>query len=72
MKELVFNFENIREVEKAIGAKLYSYFEMGTPSATFKFPTQEGESEYSAKEIQLKQGESVFVDESGNVFKKMN
>jgi len=72
MKQIVFTFENIKKIEIFAGVKLYSYYQIGKPSATFHFPKLEGDSSYSATELQLSEGEIIFKDKSGNIFKKVN
>ena len=72
MKQIVFTFENIKKIEIFAGVTLYSYYQIGKPNATFHFPILEGESRYSSKELQLEEGEILFKDKAGNIFKKVN
>lgn len=69
MKSIVFNFKNIEKVEKFTGTKLESYFNIGTPSATFLFPKKEGE--YRQKELKIKEGDVLYKDRSGVLFFKV-
>jgi len=70
MKQIIFTFENIKKIEVFAGVTLYSYYQFGTPSATFKFPAEEGNGK--SKELELKEGEVIFKDKNNNIFKKVN
>ena len=72
MKKIAFTFENIKKIEIFAGVTLYSYYQIGKPSATFHFPLPEGESSYKQKELKLDDGDIIFKDKSGNIFKKIN
>ena len=72
MKQIIFTFENIKKIEVFVGVTLYSYYQIGTPSATFKFPLPEGELSYKQKELNLEEGEVIFKDKNNNIFKKVN
>ena len=71
MKKITFRIENVKKVEEFLGAKLYSYYRIGTPEATFKF-TQEGESVYYAKELKLTDGDVLFKNKKGDILKVVN
>ena len=72
MKQIIFTFENIKKIEAFAGVTLYSYYQIGKPSATFHFPLAEGELSYKQKELKLEEGEVIFKDKNNNIFKKVN
>ena len=72
MEQIEFSFEKIKNIEVFAGVILYSYYNIGVPSATFKFPLPEGELSYKQKELKLEEGEIIFKDKNNNIFKKVN
>lgn len=72
MEQIEFSFENIKNIEVFAGVTLYTYYNIGVPSATFKFPLEEGESQFTQRELKLFQGEIIYKDENNNLYKKLN
>lgn len=64
MTKVTFTFKNIQKIEKFAKVTLRSYFHYGTPNAKFKYENGE--------ELDLKEGDQIFKDRSGNIFKKIN
>ena len=68
MEQIEFTFENIKKIEVFAGVTLYSYYQIGKPSATFHFPIEDSKT----KELKLEEGELIFKDENNNIYKKIN
>jgi len=68
MKKITFTFSNIRKIEEFSNCKIQSYFEIGTPSATFFFL----DGNVNTKELKLLEGDEIFKDRQGRIFKKIN
>lgn len=75
MKKITFTIENVKKVEKFLGAKMESYFQIGTPKARFKFPSNiagEDSVYHSGKELEIGDGDVLFKNTKGEILLKVN
>lgn len=72
MKRIEFKLEKLKKVEEFLGAELYSFYQIGTPNGTFKFPVKEGDSIHLAKEIKLNIGDVIYKNSKGELLLKIS
>lgn len=69
MRSIKFSFENLKKIEQFAGVKIWYYSEIGTPTCEFEYPKEE--NEYLSKKLILKEGDEIFKDSKGNLYKKI-